>query len=214
MERVGTGIQELDEMIQGGFPKKASILVSGSPGTGKTILSLQFLMEGIENGEKGAYLSLGENLEDIIQQGEEFGWEIEEAIENDMLEVREVKPRNFGDEVCEYEIGNDQVERLVVDSITPVTDSKPEKARVILHDIITGIKDIGLTTLFISETGQDNQLSRDGVSEYVCDGVLRLNAKSMGSGMERTLNVVKLRSTDIDGGIHSLEISKNGITVE
>ena len=56
-ERVATGIAGLDALIEGGFPKGRSILVTGEPGTGKTIFALQFLAEGLARGEKGIYVA-------------------------------------------------------------------------------------------------------------------------------------------------------------
>ena len=58
MERISTGVEKLDQLLSGGYPKGKSILIAGEPGTGKTLLSLQYLMEGAKKGEKGIYVSI------------------------------------------------------------------------------------------------------------------------------------------------------------
>jgi len=62
MKRVSTGIVGLDEMLGGGFPQERVILVRGGPGSGKTIFSLQFIVEGVKRGERGIYVTLEEPL--------------------------------------------------------------------------------------------------------------------------------------------------------
>lgn len=217
MERLSTGISGLDEATQGGLAKGSTVLLSGRPGTGKTILGLQFLMEGVENGEKCMYISLEEIEEDLKEQAKQFGWDLEKAEEEGKLEIQSIKPRDFKDRFSRRRFEDKGIERMVVDSITPLTelriDSKTS-SRSFLHKTLSGVKKAGITTIFVSEIGENGGLSRDGVSEYVCDGVIKLDSKSIGSGVERTLAVVKMRSTEIDGGIKSLEFTENGIQVE
>jgi circadian clock protein KaiC len=80
-ERVTTGIAGLDQLLEGGFPEGRSILVTGEPGTGKTIFALQFLVEGLRRGEKGIYVAADEGPTDIIEQGASLGWDLEKYIE-------------------------------------------------------------------------------------------------------------------------------------
>lgn len=76
IDRVRTGVNGLDELLQGGFPKSHCILLSGAPGTGKTIFGQQFLYNGAKNGEKGLYIAFNEELEDVLLQPTVFGWDI------------------------------------------------------------------------------------------------------------------------------------------
>jgi len=72
-ERVSSGIPGLDRLIEGGLPKGRSILVTGEPGTGKTIFSLQFLVEGLVRGEKGIYVAADEGTLDVLEQAASLG---------------------------------------------------------------------------------------------------------------------------------------------
>src|SRR5512145_3111552 len=86
-ERVATGIPGLDPLLEGGFPKGKSILVTGEPGTGKTILALQFLMHGLARGEKGIYVAADEGPLDILEQGASLGWDLEKYVEKKELAI-------------------------------------------------------------------------------------------------------------------------------
>src|SRR3989337_765260 len=70
--RVSTGLASLDKLIEGGFPQKTVILLSGGPGTGKTLLGLNFLIEGAAKGEKCYYLSVSESKEELLRACEEI----------------------------------------------------------------------------------------------------------------------------------------------
>lgn len=82
IERISTGISGLDELIQGGFPKGSCILISGTPGTGKSITALHFLREGALNNEVGIYVSFDEPRESILLSGEELRFDLKK-LENE-----------------------------------------------------------------------------------------------------------------------------------
>src|SRR3972149_5941859 len=67
MTFVKTGLPELDKLLDGGFPDKTILLVSGDAGSGKTLFSLNFLMQGANSGERCCYVSLGETEEDLLR---------------------------------------------------------------------------------------------------------------------------------------------------
>src|SRR5918996_3631931 len=73
-ERVPSGVSGLDRLMEGGFPKGRSILITGEPGTGKTIFALQYLLEGLRLGEQGIYVAADEGPGDVIEQAASWGW--------------------------------------------------------------------------------------------------------------------------------------------
>src|SRR6476620_6896355 len=75
--RIRTGIPGLDDILCGGLTQNRVYLVEGSPGTGKTTLALQFLMEGIRQGEKGLYITLSETKEELHEIADSHGWNID-----------------------------------------------------------------------------------------------------------------------------------------
>ena len=72
----------LDELLNGGVPEKHMITVIGGMGTGKTTIALQFLMNGLQNGEKAVYMSLEEQESEIKESAKAYGWDIQKYIDN------------------------------------------------------------------------------------------------------------------------------------
>lgn len=77
MERVSSGVKGLDEILGGGFPKGRTVLVVGSPGSGKTILALQYLRAGAAAGERSIYITFDEKPEQVKENVSEFGWDLD-----------------------------------------------------------------------------------------------------------------------------------------
>ncbi|MEF8880086.1 MAG: ATPase domain-containing protein, partial [Candidatus Thermoplasmatota archaeon] len=78
MDRVKTGIDGLDDLVDGGFPKGSFAVVTGGPGTGKTIFGLQFLANGAEKyDENGLFISVEQSTEDVVSQAKQFGWDFD-----------------------------------------------------------------------------------------------------------------------------------------
>jgi KaiC/GvpD/RAD55 family RecA-like ATPase len=74
VERVKTGIPGLDGLIEGGFPRGSTIVVSGTAGSGKSIFGMNFISEGCENGEKCLYLTVEQSPDRIANQAMHFNW--------------------------------------------------------------------------------------------------------------------------------------------
>src|SRR5574337_662989 len=87
-----TGIDGLDEMLGGGVPRGHIITVMGSFGTGKTTFGMQFLMQGLINGEKGIFISLEEDVESITANAASFGWDIRPHLKDKKLSVIKLEP--------------------------------------------------------------------------------------------------------------------------
>jgi len=84
-DRVRTGIDGLDEMLQGGFPENHIVVVMGSFGTGKTTLALQYIIDGLKKGEPCIFISLEEDKDSITRNAASFGWDLSGAIEKKKL---------------------------------------------------------------------------------------------------------------------------------
>jgi len=91
MDRTATGIPGLDELLQGGFPQGSTVLVSGSTGTGKSILALQYLYYGANNNEPGVYSTMENSREDVIEQASQFGWDVERLENENKLVINVMK---------------------------------------------------------------------------------------------------------------------------
>ncbi|MCK5309891.1 MAG: KaiC domain-containing protein [Thermoplasmata archaeon] len=223
-ERVTTGVAGLDEMLGGGVPGGQIIALMGSCGTGKTTLSLQFIWAGLQKGEKGIFISLEESEEATINNARTYGWDIQPYIADKTLTLVKLEPSDakstigrINSELPAY-IKNNQVKRVVFDSVSLLsmlfdTDSDRRSG---LFDLCKHIKDSGATALFTAEVNSENpNVSRDGLVEYVADGVilLRYNETSDGSDIQLSVRIVKMRRANHSRRIKPYNITNNGIEV-
>ncbi|MFH0861859.1 MAG: ATPase domain-containing protein [Candidatus Altiarchaeota archaeon] len=239
MERVSTGVGGLDDLIEGGIPVGFNVLVSGLPGTGKTILGLQFIHEGVKNGEPGIYVSFEQFREDIIKQAEQFGWsDIRNEKLFSLLSIKHKDIQSFMGYLRD-EVAAKKARRLVIDSLSVLSVytnilEDTEQTRLVelsmdlhskvpldayqlrrqtVYHILSKIKSLGVTTLLISEQmGPDG--GRDEVSEFVCDGLIYFNKVNVGNDVIRSALVEKMRQTRINAGNHTMDFSAGGIVVQ
>ena len=236
--RAATGIPGLDALIEGGFPRARTILVSGSCGTGKSIFGMQYLYHGlVDYEEPGVFVTFDEMPGKIREDMLRFGWNLKELEKNDLLAVLDATSAKAGtasDEEHALTPGRldfDNVllemlnvcrktnaKRLVIDSIPAMglhTDNVNETRKNILK-LAYVLNRTGLTTIMTTETpensGGSQQLSRYGIEEYVADGVVMLGFVGI-QGM-RTLTVRKMRGTQHSLDTHQIEIGAKGISLK
>jgi KaiC/GvpD/RAD55 family RecA-like ATPase len=214
-ERVTSGIKGLDPLIEGGFPKGRSILVTGEPGTGKTIFALQFLAEGLARGEKGVFVTADEGPLDILEQAASLGWDFERYVETKELAIlnagtylsslpgtgreRQIDLQKAVSDLAAF-VNQVSAERLVLDPAGPF---------VLLRDVATRIQDQSrllikllrssmattnvLTSYAVPRTGER---SMHGVEEYMVAGAIVLEMIWRNDGqLARSLIVEKMRCT-------------------
>ncbi len=202
-ERVPTGIEGLDEIIEGGFPRGSLILLAGNPGTGKTIFGMQFLYHGTKNcGEKGVYVSFAESKETIIKNMSKFlGFSTDERFEDvKILDFTTVVEKGLPTvlEMIIQEITLLNAKRLVIDSFSAMAQAckEPIEARSILHNIFTKlVRQMGCTTLLIVEVPSGSEKLGVSVEEFVADGVILLKKSFYNDMLLREIEIQKLRGT-------------------
>lgn len=223
MERVKTGIKGFDELVQGGFPLGATVLVSGGSGTGKTIFGLSYLYAGAKDyREPGLYITLEGNVKNIVWNMETFGWDIKPLQDASKLKIYRMNLHiqdNVEAQIDEElkiiaklvkEMG---CKRLVVDSTTAigVWIEGEGKIRSLLYSFTDALKDLGCTTLLIAETkGGKTDFSAFGVEEFVADGVIGMYFVPP----NRSIFVRKMRGTNHSKTVHPFTISELGIEVK
>ncbi len=237
--RVATGIPGLDALVEGGFPRARSILVSGSCGTGKSIFGMQYLYHGlVDYEEPGVFVTFDEMPSKIREDMLKFGWNLKELEKNDLLAILDATSAKAGTASEEehaltpgrldfdnalLEILNvcrkTNAKRLVIDSIPAMglhSDSLNETRKNILK-LSYVLNRTGLTTIMTTEVpegagGGAQHLSRYGIEEYVTDGVILLGFVGLQS--MRTLTVRKMRSTQHALDTHQIEIGTKGISLK
>ncbi len=223
VDLVLTGIDGLDEMLGGGVPRGHIITVMGSFGTGKTTFGMQFLMQGLINGEKGIFISLEEDVESITANAASFGWDLRPYLKDKKLSVIKLEPADAKATVSRVKselpdfIKKVNASRVVVDSISLLnmmfSDDNERRAR--LFGLCQQLKTTGATCIFTAEVKDDNpRSSRDGLVEYVSDGVigLRFNERENGD-VQLVIQVMKMRRLQHPRSIKPYSITDQGLEV-
>ncbi|MEM3551025.1 MAG: ATPase domain-containing protein, partial [Candidatus Bathyarchaeia archaeon] len=203
---ISTGVDGLDAILDGGFPKNSLIILAGNPGTGKTNFSAKFLYRGcVDYGEKGVYVSLAESRDAFYENMEVLGYDFKTLERKgrfrfmDMLTVKEPAVHTILDMIIE-EVGKIKAKRLVLDSYSALAQAFEDviDARIVAHTILGKIvRRMGCTTILIEETPIGESKIGFGVEEFVADGVLRLSTNEMEGYRIRELELLKLRGVRI-----------------
>ncbi|OYT26736.1 MAG: hypothetical protein B6U97_03215 [Candidatus Altiarchaeales archaeon ex4484_96] len=240
INRIKTGINGLDDLIGGGFPKEFSVMISGAPGTGKSIFSLGYLYAGATEGEKGIYVSLLQKTTDLLDQAEIFGWDLKPFIADKKIEMLQVDSRQFDISNILTAVKEGKYERVVIDSLShisfhpvpwkdvemtytalkDITDIIPDPkhpivaSRILTETFLTELKKIGATAIILSESGDVRSFERDILPESLVDGVIKLNYELTGPVKGRNLVIQKMRSTRHSEVIHPIEFVEGlGISI-
>lgn len=227
-EKTKTYIEGFDALIEDGLPKGCSILLCGTPGTGKTIFALEYLYNGaVHSNEKSLYITFEENADNLRKQARQFGWNLEELEKKGKLTILDIAPKSIiettGKDIISR-VQKGKYDRLVIDSLsalainTPntfgsVTDITEISIRRFVYHFISELRATNATTLFISQTPDERKFSNDGVSEFICDGIIHLRFETLGGNFSRSLLVRKMRKVKNDEDLHPFEIGSKGINI-
>ncbi|MFB6146708.1 MAG: RAD55 family ATPase [Halobacteriaceae archaeon] len=223
VDRVETGVEGLDSILNGGIAEHASVLVSGNPGTGKSILSMQYIHHGVtEHDEKGIYLSFEENEADIRAAAESIGLEGwgDRVDEGDIVvyDKRDLlSEEDFSstiDRILEY-VANDAYSRLVMDSLTMFEmffESERDRRTYLLR-FIDILKEHGQTALLINEQGAIFPETEVDLENFLTDGNIYLAQIPTNADVNRYLWVAKMRKQDFDNEVFPMDIGQGGVSV-
>lgn len=220
LKRIKTGIPGLDGLMEGGFIQGSVNMVTGSTGTGKTIIGTQFLWHGLQKGETGVYITLEEDPTDIKEDVRSFNWDIGKYEKKGLCKIIYHDPAQVSNlpSVMMEEIGSLKANRLVIDStsVLGLNIEKPSQIRRRLFGVISALKTHdGCTALVISEVPEDSKaITRWGVEEFVVDSVIILNYLGIGEEYNRSLMIRKMRRTNHGKDIYPFEVTNNGIVVK
>ncbi|AAV47038.1 circadian regulator [Haloarcula marismortui ATCC 43049] len=223
IEQTKTGIEGLDDILNGGIVKNSTTLVSGNPGAGKSILCLQYIYNGVEKyDEKGIYLSFEEDESDLREAAESLGFDNwQDHVDNGNIKVYDkqvlLRENDFTSslDILLEELEDGDYDRLVLDSLAMFElffENEREKRTYLLKftDILS---DSGLTTLMTNEQGAVFPDTEVGLENYLTDGNIYLIQTPTDTGVNRYVWVAKMRKQNIETDIYPMEIDHGGIDV-
>jgi circadian clock protein KaiC len=227
VEFLGTGIEGLDDILEGGLARHHLYLIEGDPGTGKTTIAMQFLMEGTRIGQKSLYVTLSESNTELLEIARSHGWSL------DGIEIFELTPDEaqlrpeavytvFNPSEIEMtqtinavllEVERLQPARVVFDSLSELRLLARESLRY--RRQILGLKQFfagrKCTVLFLDDRtaeGHDKQL------QSIAHGVIMMESVDREYGVKRRrLEVRKLRGSHFREGFHDYSIKRGGVEV-
>jgi len=222
-----TGVEGLDEITEGGFPKGRPTLICGGAGCGKTLLSMQFLIKGItEYDEPGVFMSFEEPSDDLSLNVKSLGFDLEKLKADKKLVVDHVRvERSEIEEAGEYDLDGlfvrlgyaiDTVKatRVVLDTLESLFSGLDNQAilRAELRRLFHWLKDRGVTAVITGERGTAT-LTRQGLEEYVSDCVIMLDHRVIEQVSTRRLRIIKYRGSTHGTNEYPFLIDEDGISV-
>lgn len=221
-KRVKTGCEGLDRILRGGLLEGSTTLIEGSAGTGKTTLALQFIMQGVAEGEHGLIFTFEQFPEQYFDCAAELGWDLRTLQKDGKLEVIFTSPEAFLEELEEGEgripklIADKQTKRVAVDSVTHFERLAPGdigELRGIETEIVNALKREECTTLLLKENA--NILGKWDVSlnkiPFIVDTYILLRYLELQSEIKRCLMILKMRGSDHDKDIIEYQIETGGL---
>jgi len=220
-ERLKSGVPGLDEIMQGGIPKNQIVLLTGTSGTGKTILSMQFAYAGAKTfNENAVYLSFEETADFIKGNVKAFGWDIGSLEKTGRFSFIRYDPYRVEDifDILESTIRETKASRVVIDSISALGLHVRDKTelRSMIYNLSRILRKLNCTAIITSEIvhGTEPKISRYGVEEFVADSVIVLYYERINSVFNRSAQVWKLRGSPHSQKLHPYVIDKGGITID
>lgn len=228
-DRVSTGVSGLDRLLHGGLPCNRFYLLEGSPGSGKTTLALQFLLEGARQGERVLYVTLSETSDELRGVAASHGWNLDPITLFELSSMDEVMGVGREQSILnpwEMELGG--MVRLIqkqVEEVKPariVFDSLSEM-RLLAQDALRYRRQVlalkqyfagrNITVVIVDDL-TDNFGQRDSHLHSLCHGVITLERITLEYGAaRRRLQVQKLRGVDYIAGFHDFLIRTGGLDV-
>ncbi len=225
-KKIKTGVDGLDKMLNGGLIEGRPYLVTGGPGAGKTILAMQFLVEGTKTMEKGLYIALEEQADELKSNMETLGWDLRNI--KIMDTTQEIGTKRWAlraesivskpelnltnllvalrDKIAAY-----KPKRIVIDSVTSMKMLYQNEcdARRDLLALVNFLTSVECTTILTAETGDDNIL----MEEFLASGVIKLEMIDNRGEVINGIRIEKMRGTDFDKHLRPMKITNNGIVV-
>lgn len=220
VERLSTGVPALDEMVAGGIPRGFSVAVTGEPGTGKTILCIHFIAQGVADGDKCIYVTTEESRESIIIQASQFGFDFSAAIKDGKLilvdalmgiedewSIKGLSVEELVNKVVEAKkaLGYGRA-RLVIDSLSAFWLDKPAMSRRHSYFVKKVISKWDFTIFATSQYAITTSEAFGWGVEHIADGIIRFRRFVRNGVLRRYVLVEKMRQTPHSLRMHEIAI--------
>ena len=219
-DRMTSGVAGLDELLGGGLERGSSCLVLGPAGTGKSLVTLYFIVSAIARGEKAALFAFDEELGLLFDRTLAMGIDLRALVEGGHLIVQQVdaaelSPGEFTAQVREC-VTTRGIKTVVIDSLNGYQAAMPEEGFLLLHmhELLQYLNRQGATTfLTVAQHGLVGDMKAPIDVTYLADTVILLRYFEMSGEVRRAISVIKKRSGPHEKTIREFSISDDGLLV-
>jgi len=221
MERIKTGVEGLDELIDGGVIKGEIVLLAGTTGSGKTIFSTQFIYNGATlYGERGVYATFEEDEASLKRNMERLGMDLEKLEHEGKVRVVGLQAMkelglNANLDYILKTVKEINAQRLVVDSLTAFLTGTGEKFeyRTLMHLFYKILKKMGCTTIMTCSIPTGSDTLGLGIEEFIADSVIVLENVLVDAELKTRFLIRKMRGTSHSKTYHDVIIGEKGLKI-
>jgi len=220
-QRASTGVTGLDAMLGGGIPRSSTTILQGGTGTGKTLMGLQFLLEGARHGEPGIHFMLEETPDQLRGFAQSLGWDLPALEERGLITLSYISPVELSTDRfldrARREVEQVGARRAVLDSLTSLALGVPSDRRFkeLVYAVSKHFHALGITlnmNMEVADLLGSAQLSGHGVS-FAADNVIQLKFVEIDGRLERGLSVLKARGVRHATDVRRLSVERDGVQV-
>lgn len=227
LKKVQTGITGLDKITEGGFPAGRPTLICGEAGSGKTLMSAEFIVRGaLEFNEPGVFFAFEEKSDELAMNVASLGFDLKALERDKLIKIDHIHiDRSEIEETGEYDleglfirldyaIKTINAKRVVLDTIENLFSGLNNQniLRAEIRRLFTWLKEKGVTAVITGERGEGS-LTRQGLEEYVSDCVILLDHRVINQISTRRLRIIKYRGSQHGTNEYPFLIDTDGISV-
>ena len=223
IERLSTGVAEVDEMLGGGIPARDSVLIAGPAGSGKSSLSTQFVAAGLREGEAAVIAVFEERPKEYVQHAKDFDPEFEAMIDRGLLEILYLRPLDLSvDEVLlevQAAVERSGAKRLVIDSLSgfelALAPTFREDFRESLYRLVTALTGSGVTVMITAEiaTSFTDLIFSPNLVSFLTDDIILQRYVELEGQLRKMMTVVKMRGSEHSHDIRLYEVTESGLVI-
>lgn len=217
--RLGMGMPELEKMLNGGLPVGSSTVLAGSPGTGKTLFNLHYLLAGAQQKEAGLYLGFYEGKDQLLKKARQFGLDLEAALDEGLVHMLNLTPVELDPDKVAWQIRqvveNNPIKRVAIDGLAELEIAcRPQhRSRAFITALLNYFKSQGITILYTHEISKVIGLELDlteSVFSPLAENLLLLKQVEYRAQLYRVLAILKMRDSKYDNTIRQFELTAPG----
>ncbi len=221
--RASTGVAGLDNLLSGGIPAGDAVLVSGSTGTGKSVLATQFIAEGVRLGEPGVIAVFEEHPEEYIRRGQSLGMDLKEMEDRGDLSVIYLRPLDLSPDetfaAIRKAVKRIGAQRVVIDSVSgfelALASNFRQDFRESLYRLVGTLTGIGVTVLMTMEVEQNSEELRFSpyLISFLAEDLILLRHIQVEGQLRKSMAVIKMRNSDHSKDLWLYDITVRGIVL-